>query len=106
MGSPLERAVRPGGEKAEKTAPILTRSQPLQPPPSGGSWLYISELGAGNVFLSPSILKLFLGKSLDRLVPEALQVSLVSPVVWEFCSRDLLFHTFFFLGYAFSFPSN
>lgn len=35
---------------------------------------------AGKVFLPPSILKLFLGKSLDRMVLEALQVSLVSPV--------------------------
>ena len=36
LGSPLDGAVRPGG-KAEKTAPCL---QPLQPPPSGGTWLY------------------------------------------------------------------
>lgn len=35
---------------------------------------------AGKVFLPPSILKLFLGKSLDRLVLEALPTSLVSPV--------------------------
>lgn len=57
-----------GGQPAG--SPSRPGSQSLQPPPSAGIWLYIARPGAGKVCLPPSILKLILGKSLDRMVLE------------------------------------
>ena len=74
------------GRSGENSPPPLPRSQALPPPPSGGTWLYISGLGARKVFHPLSILNFFPGKSLDMMVLVALQLTLVSPA-----ARGVLF---------------
>lgn len=103
MVSPPDWAVRPRGKGAEKTAP---GSQLLQPPPSGGTWLYILGLGGWESF-PPSLHSEIISWEITGYDGAGGFASFTGySSKEELCSLDSLLYTFVCLGRAFFFSQH
>lgn len=105
MGSLPDWAVRPGGEDAEETAHPL-KITAFQPPPSGGTWLYILGLGGWESF-PPSLHSEIISWEITGYDGAGGFASLTGySSKEEFCSLDSLLYTFVRLGHAFFFAQH